>query len=250
MAKRKGSIKERRADQALKAVALAFLAIVAILLAQTLARAEEAAGDSAELAGSAAPSGAPAGASPLPADLLPRDLEILRRIEGRIQRSVLDRLLGAGKGRVLVERLAPEASDGMARKLGLEAGPVLPRLAVTVTLAEEFSQERLDLVRREILEAVGANGFAADKVEILQPDPVLAALEDARRAVYEGRLEDALILSVGAVKARPDDPRALELAGSVYFLLGDRVKAKALWKRALELDPANRTVAEFLDRMS
>ena len=37
--------------------------------------------------------------------------------------------------------------------------------------------------------------------------------------------------------------------GSAFFMMEEKAKAKAVWKRVLEIDPNNKTVGEFIKRI-
>ncbi len=44
----------------------------------------------------------------------------------------------------------------------------------------------------------------------------------------------------------PNNVTAMEIMGSAFFLMEQKDKAVAVWRRVLELDPNNRSVREFL----
>lgn len=60
------------------------------------------------------------------------------------------------------------------------------------------------------------------------------------------RYELALIEVVDLEQQYPKDPRLLAMKGSLYQKLGKTTLAREAWKKALELDPSDTTVAEAL----
>ena len=60
------------------------------------------------------------------------------------------------------------------------------------------------------------------------------------------RYELALIEVVDLEQQYPKDPRLLAMKGSLYQKLGKTTLAREAWKKALEIDPSDATVAEAL----
>jgi hypothetical protein len=60
------------------------------------------------------------------------------------------------------------------------------------------------------------------------------------------RYELALIEVVDLEQQYPKDPRILAMKGSLYQKLGKTVLAREAWKKALEIDPSDTTIAEAL----
>jgi tetratricopeptide (TPR) repeat protein len=69
---------------------------------------------------------------------------------------------------------------------------------------------------------------------------------DARQSVYDGKYDAAVRRSQDVLDLEPNNVTALEIMGSAFYLMEQKDKAMAVWKRALELDPANRAIREFL----
>lgn len=176
--------------------------------------------------------------------------ELLRRAEGRVQRSVLDRLLGPGQGRVSLDKAPAEAaSQAFARLAGQpEPGQNL-RVSAGVLLESAFASERLALVEKELRETLAGYRFEVAGVAFRLRDDAEQAIEDAQFAVYTGDLDKALARALDAVKADPKSVTALELLGSVYYLQGRKDKARETWSRVLTLDPRNRIVPSFLEKL-
>lgn len=69
---------------------------------------------------------------------------------------------------------------------------------------------------------------------------------DARQAVYDGKYDLAIRRAQDVLDLEPANITALEIMGSAFFLMEEKSKAKAVWKRVLEIDPGNKVVGEFL----
>ncbi|MFH2203397.1 MAG: tetratricopeptide repeat protein [Elusimicrobiota bacterium] len=73
-------------------------------------------------------------------------------------------------------------------------------------------------------------------------------LEEALSLIYDGQYTAAVTLCQEVLELEPNSVLALVRQGSAYWALGRRQTARAVWKRALELDPGNKDVLEFLNR--
>jgi len=74
----------------------------------------------------------------------------------------------------------------------------------------------------------------------------LATLAKLGEMYAAHRYELALIEVVDLEQAYPKDPRLLAMKGSLYQKLGKAALAREAWKKALEIDPTDTTVAEAL----
>ncbi len=74
-------------------------------------------------------------------------------------------------------------------------------------------------------------------------------LYDARQAIYDGKYDLAVRRSQDILDLEPANVTALEIMGSAFFLMEEKAKAKAVWKRVLEIDPKNKVVAEFIKQI-
>ncbi len=72
---------------------------------------------------------------------------------------------------------------------------------------------------------------------------------DARQAVYDGKYDLAIRRTQDVLDLEPNNVTALEIMGSAFFLMEERAKAKAVWKKVLQIDPKNRVVREFLQQI-
>lgn len=69
---------------------------------------------------------------------------------------------------------------------------------------------------------------------------------DARQSVYEGHYDAAIRRAQDVLDLEPDNLTALEILGSSFYLMDQKQKAIAVWKRVLELDPHNKEVRQFM----
>jgi len=71
-------------------------------------------------------------------------------------------------------------------------------------------------------------------------------LYTALKNIYNARYDIAIIECNDAVILEPENALALARLGSAYYALGNKDKAISVWKKALELDPQNKDIREFL----
>jgi tetratricopeptide (TPR) repeat protein len=69
---------------------------------------------------------------------------------------------------------------------------------------------------------------------------------DARQSIYDGHYDAAVRRAQDVLDLEPNNLTALEVMGSAFFLMDQKDKAVAVWRRVLEIDPNNRSVREFL----
>lgn len=98
----------------------------------------------------------------------------------------------------------------------------------------------------------------AGKPQVEQPKGAAAAarwtlvdqkLHDSLQAIYEGRYDVAIQKCDEVLRIEPNNVVAIGRMGAAFFLMGERDKAVALWKRALELDPGHRPAIEYLQQL-
>lgn len=70
---------------------------------------------------------------------------------------------------------------------------------------------------------------------------------DARQSVYDGKYDAAVRRAQDVLDLEPNNVTALEIMGSAFYLMEQKDKAVAVWRKVLELDPNNRAVKEFLE---
>jgi len=123
------------------------------------------------------------------------------------------------------------------------------QLKAEVSLEETFSQERLELVRRELREALAGYPIAVAEVNFRVRGEAQAAIKEAQFLVYAGELDQALKRAQEAVGADPRSVTGWALLGSVHYLMDRPHQARQAWLKVLELDPGNREVVAFLERV-
>lgn len=69
---------------------------------------------------------------------------------------------------------------------------------------------------------------------------------DARQSVYDGKYDAAVRRSQDVLDLEPNNVTALEIMGSAFYMMEQKEKAMAVWRRVLEIDPNNRSVREFM----
>jgi len=74
-------------------------------------------------------------------------------------------------------------------------------------------------------------------------------LHDSLQAIYEGRYDVAIQKCDEVLRIEPNNVVAIGRMGAAFFLMGEKDKAVALWKRALELDPSHRPAIEYLQQL-
>ncbi|MCX7910379.1 MAG: PorV/PorQ family protein [Endomicrobia bacterium] len=72
---------------------------------------------------------------------------------------------------------------------------------------------------------------------------------EAREDVLNGRYTDAIRKCQEILNLEPKNTTAMEIMGSAFFMMNEIEKAKAIWKKVLELDPTNKVVQQFLQEL-
>ncbi len=72
---------------------------------------------------------------------------------------------------------------------------------------------------------------------------------DARQAVYDGKYDLAIRRAQDVLDLEPSNETALEIMGSAFLLMDQKAKAKMFWNKALEINPKNGIVREFLKQI-
>ncbi|MBI5210305.1 MAG: PorV/PorQ family protein [Elusimicrobia bacterium] len=72
---------------------------------------------------------------------------------------------------------------------------------------------------------------------------------DARQSVYDGKYDMAVKRSQDVLDLEPSNITALEVMGSAFYMMEQKEKALAVWRRVLELDPNNQAVKEFIQKI-
>ncbi|MBU6429473.1 MAG: hypothetical protein KGR26_10710, partial [Cyanobacteria bacterium REEB65] len=72
---------------------------------------------------------------------------------------------------------------------------------------------------------------------------------DARQSVYDGKYDAAIRRSQDVLDLEPNNVTALEIMGSAFYMMEQKDKAMAVWKRVLEIDPNNKSVRDFMQSL-
>ena len=70
---------------------------------------------------------------------------------------------------------------------------------------------------------------------------------DARQSVYDGKYDAAVRRSQDVLDLEPNNVTALEIMGSAFYMMEQKDKAIAVWRRVLEIDPNNKSVRDFMN---
>ena len=72
---------------------------------------------------------------------------------------------------------------------------------------------------------------------------------DARQAIYQAKYDLAIRRAQDVLDLESQNTTALEIMGSAFFLMEEKEKAKAIWRKVLEIDPSNKVVPQFLKQL-
>ncbi|MFQ3675856.1 MAG: hypothetical protein SNJ64_04870, partial [Endomicrobiia bacterium] len=72
---------------------------------------------------------------------------------------------------------------------------------------------------------------------------------EAREDILNGRYTDAIRRCQEILNLEPKNITALEIMGSAFFMMNEPEKAKRVWTKVLELDPANKVIRQFLQEL-
>jgi len=140
-----------------------------------------------------------------------------------IRKAVLDYLKGDNKSAVNALRYAY-----------LEKDPANEKLLQLLNKIEKESRERLTerLDQRK-------RGFSY----------IDQKLYDALQAIYDAKYDKAIILLQEILDLDPQNVEAMKRLGSCFYLIEQKDKAKEVWQRAMELDPADNVIQQYLQQM-
>ena len=143
-------------------------------------------------------------------------------------------LVDGGRPLQMLDRMRrdyPMAMHGVAMSLGAPGGPDMAYLQRVKALADRVQP-------LWVSDHLCWIGPGPEQLHDLYPLPYT---DEAARHVVQGisRAQDVLDLE-------PNNATALEIMGSAFFLMDQKDKAVAVWRRVLEIDPNNRSVREFL----
>lgn len=89
-----------------------------------------------------------------------------------------------------------------------------------------------------------------DLVEEITPGMSLVdqKLYNALNYFYEGKYDMTIREAHDVLSLEPNNALAYKRIGSAFFAMGQREKAKQAWNRSLQMNPADKSLREFLDR--
>lgn len=111
------------------------------------------------------------------------------------------------------------------------------------------SNEKVLYLLNKIEANLGEEKTVKPRISIAGFTLVDQKIYDARQAMYEGRYDEALKKCQEVLDIEPKNITALELMGSAFFLIDQKDKARAVWEKALEIDPNNKVIPEFLKQI-
>jgi hypothetical protein len=140
-----------------------------------------------------------------------------------IRKAILDYLKGDNKSAINALRYAY-----------LEKDPTNEKLLLLLNRIEKESREklteRLDQRKR---------GFSY----------IDQKLYDALQAIYDAKYDKAIILLQEVLDLDPQNVEAMKRLGSCFFLIEQKDKAKEVWQRALEMDPSDSVIQQYLQQI-
>jgi len=73
-------------------------------------------------------------------------------------------------------------------------------------------------------------------------------LYNALNYFYDGKYDMTIREAQDVLKLEPNNALAYKRIGSAFFAMGQKEKARDAWKKSLEINPADRSLKEFLDK--
>lgn len=74
-------------------------------------------------------------------------------------------------------------------------------------------------------------------------------LYDALQAIYDAKYDKAIILLQEVLDLDPQNVEAYKRLGSCYYLIEQKDKAKEIWQRAVELDPTDTVIQQYIQQI-
>ena len=143
------------------------------------------------------------------------------------------------------------ASDGQAALIAQQAIEAYligeEDRAMVLAHAAQGSETR-DPAYRRLLEGLAKlTGRKVERDQLLPPGRLAALkMKQGVEAVYQRRFEVATEILRESLWLDPSNVLAWTRLGSAYFAMGDKPRAKAAWTKALELNPADQTLRNFM----
>lgn len=74
-------------------------------------------------------------------------------------------------------------------------------------------------------------------------------LYDALQAIYDAKYDKAIILLQEVIDLDPQNIEAMKRLGSAFYLIEQKAQAKEVWQRAMELDPSDQVIQQYLQQI-
>ncbi len=74
-------------------------------------------------------------------------------------------------------------------------------------------------------------------------------LYDALQSIYDAKYDKAIILLQEVLDLDPQNIEAMKRLGSAFFLIEQKAQAKEVWSRAMELDPSDQVIQQYLNQI-
>ena len=107
--------------------------------------------------------------------------------------------------------------------------------------------EKLRKLQKIIGEEIGVVEPSSPEMESM--DPVKSKLLQALGLFYEGKFIEVIKMCGEALRLEPGNLTALERLGSAYYKLGQKREAKETWEKAYMLNPDNKVLKKFIDKI-
>ena len=74
-------------------------------------------------------------------------------------------------------------------------------------------------------------------------------LYDALQSIYDAKYDKAIILLQEVLDLDPQNVEAMKRLGSCFFLIEQKDKAKEVWQKALEMDPSDTVIQQYIQQI-
>src|SRR3989344_4630063 len=74
-------------------------------------------------------------------------------------------------------------------------------------------------------------------------------LYDALQSIYDAKYDKAIILLQEVLDLDPQNVEALKRLGSCFFFIEQKDKAKEVWQKALEMDPSDTVIQQYIQQI-
>lgn len=74
-------------------------------------------------------------------------------------------------------------------------------------------------------------------------------LYDALQSIYDAKYDKSIVLLQEVLDLDPQNVEAMKRLGSAFYLIEQKAQAKEVWQRAMELDPADTVIQQYLQQI-